>query len=370
MMRTQPPRVTEAEVRRAASGRDGVPTTVLSLWQPLASMLAHGLQRIEGRGWSTAFRGPLWIHATSKQPSDEDVEHWETIYHHVYAADGNTGVVMPKCYPTSALVGLVEVVEVLSAADFDAWRTLPRGVRDEGRAHGSGFLFLVERHRRLPVPLKMSGQHKLWRLDQRTASQAFRSLLSTEQPAPVRFLQQRPVPGATAPEANSAASAAAAAAARPLGLAGGNGDELELADEHLLQLALRKSATSSEIATLPADGGSELSLTAARLQSVQVCSDEGDDSDDSTDMALLQEAIQLSKLDAEAAAVTASASTPPIESATAAAKAEVPLEMKVERCTVEAAAETSGAIHTAVQADVGTGGALQVRRGRWRKTPA
>jgi len=221
----------------------------------------------------------------------------------------------------------------------------------------------------------MSGQHKLWRLDQRTASQTFRGLLSTEQPAAVRFLQHRPVPGAQAPEARSAAAMveAAAASARPLGLAGGNSDELELADERLLQLSLRKSATDSEIAVLPANGASEMSLAAARRQSVQICSGEGDDSDDSIDVALLQEAIRLSKLDAEAAVAIASASTPPIVSATSAAKAEVPSEMKAERCTVEVSVETNGAIHAAGQAgeaDIGTAGAPQVRRGRWRKTPA
>jgi len=361
-MRAQPPRVTEAEVRRAASGRDGVPTTVLSLWQPLASMLAHGLQRIEGRGWSTAFRGPLWIHATSKQPSDEDIKHWETLYRHVHAADGNADVVMPQCYPTSALVGLVEVIEVLSAADFDAWRTLPRGVRDEGRAHGSGFLFLVERHRRLPVPLKMSGQHKLWRLDQRMASQAFRSLLSTELPGAVRFLQHRPMSGASASPAKSAVAAAAAAAARPVGSADGDSDGFELADERLLRLGLSKSATnSSEVPTLPADDCSELLVAAARLQSVQ--SDDCDDSDDSTDAALLQEAIRLSKLDAEAASAVAAAPTPSGVSTTAASKAE--------QCTEETEAESSGPIHIDGQragaADVGTLGATQIRRGRWRK---
>lgn len=54
----------------------GVPTTVLSLWQPLASLLAYGLQRVEGRTWSTKFRGfacrvhsPLRAHALATYAS-------------------------------------------------------------------------------------------------------------------------------------------------------------------------------------------------------------------------------------------------------------------------------------------------------------
>ena len=64
--RPSPPRVTEAVIRRenaqrlisgGGSASHAVPTTVLSLWQPLASFLAHGIQRVEGRGWSTEFLG-------------------------------------------------------------------------------------------------------------------------------------------------------------------------------------------------------------------------------------------------------------------------------------------------------------------------
>ncbi len=34
----------------------------------------YGIKRIEGRGWPTEHRGRLWIHATSKQPSAEEVQ--------------------------------------------------------------------------------------------------------------------------------------------------------------------------------------------------------------------------------------------------------------------------------------------------------
>merc|ERR1719436_1180185 len=75
----------------------------------------------------------------------------------------------------------------MEAATFKSMRTLPRGLRQEGRCHGSGHLFLVERHRLLPVPLKMSGQHKLWRLDRRTAERGLQSLVDSERAPVVRW---------------------------------------------------------------------------------------------------------------------------------------------------------------------------------------
>lgn len=37
--------------------------TCLTMHQPWASLLVYGIKRAEGRGWSTDFRGRLWIHA-------------------------------------------------------------------------------------------------------------------------------------------------------------------------------------------------------------------------------------------------------------------------------------------------------------------
>ena len=37
----------------------------LSMHQPWASLMVHGFKRFEGREWTSKYRGPLWIHATS-----------------------------------------------------------------------------------------------------------------------------------------------------------------------------------------------------------------------------------------------------------------------------------------------------------------
>ena len=43
----------------------------LSLWQPWASAMALGLKSIETRGWSSAYRGPLAIHAAKRWTREE-----------------------------------------------------------------------------------------------------------------------------------------------------------------------------------------------------------------------------------------------------------------------------------------------------------
>ncbi len=48
--------------------------TALSLHQPWASLLVHGIKRIEGRAWPCDHRGQLWIHSTSQRPTPEDIQ--------------------------------------------------------------------------------------------------------------------------------------------------------------------------------------------------------------------------------------------------------------------------------------------------------
>lgn len=47
----------------------------LSLWQPWASLIAIGAKKIETRGWSTKYRGPLVICSAKRPASRYDVDH-------------------------------------------------------------------------------------------------------------------------------------------------------------------------------------------------------------------------------------------------------------------------------------------------------
>ena len=42
--------------------------------QPWAQLLVLGIKRIEGRGWSSMYRGRLWIHATAQHPNSSTVK--------------------------------------------------------------------------------------------------------------------------------------------------------------------------------------------------------------------------------------------------------------------------------------------------------
>ncbi|KAH7961261.1 hypothetical protein HPB52_006391 [Rhipicephalus sanguineus] len=52
----------------------------LSVQQPFAGLLVSGIKKHEGRAWFTTYRGRLWIHAASRQPSQEDISEVVGIY--------------------------------------------------------------------------------------------------------------------------------------------------------------------------------------------------------------------------------------------------------------------------------------------------
>ena len=105
----------------------------------------------------------------------------------VFERDGKGEIRFPEHYPSSVLVGMVNVVDVVSAEDFSSWKALPPGAVMEGSANGSDFFFLCEGQQRLVSPFPMGGQHKLWQLDQATASRALHGLVECEQ-MPINFV--------------------------------------------------------------------------------------------------------------------------------------------------------------------------------------
>ncbi|DBB16891.1 TPA: hypothetical protein ACH3X3_015127 [Trebouxia sp. C0006] len=89
---------------------------------------------------------------------------------------------VPKTYPTSVLLGCVEVVACYSADDMESWQTLPDSIKQE---IGSPFCFLCENPKRLVVPQQMRGHPKLWQLPSKTAKSLTAALKAP--PDPVCF---------------------------------------------------------------------------------------------------------------------------------------------------------------------------------------
>jgi hypothetical protein len=133
----------------------------LSMHQPWASLLVHGIKRFEGRGWSTGFRGRLWIASTAKKAEDYEVEELEQQYKEVYGEDSR--ISFPKRYPSAALLGCVDMVGCWTHEEFDQYKTEMDG---KARIEGNQSLnvFVCTNPRVLPTPVSITGQHKLWSL--------------------------------------------------------------------------------------------------------------------------------------------------------------------------------------------------------------
>ncbi|CAK0774293.1 hypothetical protein CVIRNUC_004154 [Coccomyxa viridis] len=153
----------------------------LSLHQPWAQLLVHGIKRIEGRAWSSNHRGRVWIHATSARPETQTIRELEHFYTEVH---GDLKVHFPSDYPTSALVGCVNVVDVLTAEQVGAWEELPGCVKLEV---GSPRAFLCEDPRFLARPISMRGHPKLWQLPPQILSRAEACLQLPPQIGPQPF---------------------------------------------------------------------------------------------------------------------------------------------------------------------------------------
>ncbi|NXS63630.1 TRIP4 protein, partial [Brachypteracias leptosomus] len=87
----------------------------LSLHQPWASLLVRGIKRVEGRTWYTSHRGRLWIAATARRPSPQEISELETTYRMLLRKD----VEFPSDYPSGCLLGCVDVTDCLSQEQFN-----------------------------------------------------------------------------------------------------------------------------------------------------------------------------------------------------------------------------------------------------------
>ena len=77
----------------------------LSIKQPWASLIAHGIKDIENRTWRTHFRGKIYIHASANFG-----KHQKKILHNLVV---NRGVTCfdKDTYPISAIIGEVEIID-------------------------------------------------------------------------------------------------------------------------------------------------------------------------------------------------------------------------------------------------------------------
>ncbi|KAM4829731.1 activating signal cointegrator 1 isoform 2-T2 [Thomomys bottae] len=102
----------------------------LSMHQPWASFLVRGIKRVEGRSWYTPHRGRLWIAATGKKPSPQEVSELQATYRLLRGKD----VEFPNDYPSGCLLGCVDLIECLSQRQFkEQGNWIPRFIKEQRR---------------------------------------------------------------------------------------------------------------------------------------------------------------------------------------------------------------------------------------------
>ncbi|CAA0367341.1 ASCH domain [Arabidopsis suecica] len=156
----------------------------LTMHQPWASLLVHGIKRIEGRSWPSPIRGRLWIHAASKVPDEATIKAMEEFYQQIYAVDGITDIQFPQHYPVSRLIGCVEVVGCVTSDELQNWDALPQGVRLEGQTN---FCWLCEKPQKLIIPFEMRGYQGVYNLENKIYVAAARGLMPSQNSFKVKF---------------------------------------------------------------------------------------------------------------------------------------------------------------------------------------
>ncbi|KAK4289239.1 hypothetical protein Pmani_037782 [Petrolisthes manimaculis] len=144
----------------------------LSMHQPWASLLVAGIKIHEGRSWYSAHRGRLWIAAAAKVPTPEEIKQLEHQYQVLHKSNKkNLG--FPPHYPTSCLLGCVDVVDVLPQ---EAYRDrYPDGESD------SPYVFVCENGQEMILKFPIKGQHKIYKLDPKIHQAAKKSIRSREE---------------------------------------------------------------------------------------------------------------------------------------------------------------------------------------------
>ena len=133
----------------------------LSLWQPWATLMAIGAKRIETRGWSTKYRGPLAIQAAKRFAQDERHLCMEEPFWSALTAAGLTKL---SDLPLGALVCVVDLVDVVPTGPTlfsDAIRIPPLELPFGNYAPGR-FAWKTENLRRFKEPILWKGRQQLF----------------------------------------------------------------------------------------------------------------------------------------------------------------------------------------------------------------
>ncbi|XP_064123481.1 activating signal cointegrator 1 isoform X2 [Loxodonta africana] len=139
----------------------------LSMHQPWASLLVRGIKRVEGRTWYTPHRGRLWIAATAKKPSPQEVSELQATYRLLRGKD----LEFPSDYPSGCLLGCVDLTDCLSQKQFK------EQYPDISQESDSPFVFICTNPQEMIVKFPIKGNPKIWKLDSKIHQGAKKGLM-------------------------------------------------------------------------------------------------------------------------------------------------------------------------------------------------
>jgi hypothetical protein len=125
----------------------------LTLWQPWASLVVHGVKRYETRSWSTRHRGLLAIHSAKRAMSAGEFERFAALLVPL-------GYERAKDLPRGRVLGTVEVVSVQRTTEIRDRLDAPElllGDYSSGR-----YAWELGDPHMLPVPVPVRGRQGLW----------------------------------------------------------------------------------------------------------------------------------------------------------------------------------------------------------------
>jgi hypothetical protein len=126
----------------------------ITVHQPWAALLAHGVKRYETRGWSTNYRGPIAIHAGKSKEGLDFLLHDELAYY------VNEAGLSAEIQTLGAILAVGELTHIYRSEDMRDHLTdieLDLGNYADGR-----FGWEISNVQLLPAPVFVAGKQGLW----------------------------------------------------------------------------------------------------------------------------------------------------------------------------------------------------------------
>lgn len=128
----------------------------LTVWQPWASLIAHGVKVFETRSWATKWRGPLAIHAAGRWGRDIDM----LVQRPPYPALLAGLELRAETLPLGCVVCVVDLIDVIPARDVLV--RISDGERRLGDFRPGRFAWELGNVRLLKEPVYAKGTQGLW----------------------------------------------------------------------------------------------------------------------------------------------------------------------------------------------------------------